>query len=215
VAEDDLILAMGAAASNVVNHAYLPVSGGNGAENDGAENTVVVTLHIEPGAVCVEITDHGTWRSPAGEPDGRGLGIPLMHRLVASVQIDRNGQGPRVLLRQPIPAARSGGPAVDGAAAAGEGAVSTSEFDQVQEASSWSRLQAYRVMSAVVSDDHNFDRGVATARSIVHAVLSEHGPNGLAEVTVELSLKLAEALERIAAEQGLAAPDLAEILFVE
>jgi hypothetical protein len=34
-------------------------------------------------------------------------------------------------------------------------------------------------------------------------------------VTVELSLKLAEALERIAAEQGLAAPDLAEILFVE
>jgi Histidine kinase-like ATPase domain len=211
---------MSAAASNVVNHAYLPIPGDNGAENDGAENdgaenTVVVTLHIEPGAVCVEITDHGTWRSPAGEPDGRGLGIPLMHRLVASVQIDHNGQGTRVLLRQPIPAARSGRPAVDGAAAAGERAVSTTEFDQVQEASSLSRLHAYRVVSAVVSDDHNFDRGVATARSIVHAVLAEHGPNGLAEVTVELSLKLAEALERIAAEQGLAAPDLAEILFVE
>jgi hypothetical protein len=50
----------------------------------------------------------------------------------------------------------------------------------------------------MVSDDHNFDRGVETARAIVHTVLSEHGPDGLAEVTVELSLKLAEALERIA-----------------
>jgi hypothetical protein len=96
-----------------------------------------------------------------------------------------------------------------------EEAVSTGEFDQVDEFPSLFRLHAYRAVSAVVSDDHNFDRGVATARSLVHAVLSEHGPNGLVEVTIELSLKLAEALERIAAEQGLAAPDLAEILFVE
>jgi hypothetical protein len=32
---------------------------------------------------------------------------------------------------------------------------------------------------------------------------------------VELSLKLAEAVERIAAEEGLAAVDLAEVWFVE
>ena len=40
-------------------------------------------------------------------------------------------------------------------------------------------------------------------------------PDGLAEVTVELSLKLAEALERIATEQKLTATDLAEVLFVD
>jgi hypothetical protein len=94
-----------------------------------------------------------------------------------------------------------------------EAAVSTGEFDHVEQFTSLSRLHAYQAVSAVVSDDHNFDRGVQTARAIVHAVLSEHGPDGLAEVTVELSLKLAEALERIAADQGLTATDLADVWF--
>ena len=62
----------------------------------------------------------------------------------------------------------------------------------------------------MASDDHNFDRGVETARAVARTVLTEQGPDGLAEVTVELSLKLAEALERIATEQGVAATDLAE-----
>ena len=92
--------------------------------------------------------------------------------------------------------------------------MNTGEFDQVDERRSPSRLHAYQAVSAVVSDDHNFDRGVATARSLVHAVLSEHGPNGLVEVTIELSLKLAEALERIAADQGLTATDLADVWFI-
>jgi len=70
-------------------------------------------------------------------------------------------------------------------------------------------------VSAVVSDDHNFERGVETARAIAYMVLAEHGRDGLAEVAVELSLKLAEALERIAAEQGLTAADLADVLFVD
>ena len=47
------------------------------------------------------------------------------------------------------------------------------------------------------------------------AVLAEAGPDGLTEMVVELTLKLAEALERIAAEQGRAAADLAEVWFVE
>ena len=91
--------------------------------------------------------------------------------------------------------------------------MSSGEFDQVEEFSSTSRLHAYQAVSAVVSDDHNFERGVETARAIVHTVLAEDGPDGLAEVTVELSLKLAEALERLAAEQGLAATDLADVWF--
>jgi len=67
----------------------------------------------------------------------------------------------------------------------------------------------------VVSDDHNAERGQDAARAVADVVLAEAGPAGLAEMVVELTLKLAEALERIAAEQGLAAADLAEVWFVE
>jgi hypothetical protein len=69
------------------------------------------------------------------------------------------------------------------------------------------------VVAAVVSDAHPFDRGVETARAIVKVVLAEHGPDGLAEVTVELSVKLADGLERIAAEEGLPATDLTEVWY--
>jgi serine/threonine-protein kinase RsbW len=108
--EDDLILATNEAASNAIDHAYPPAMGDNGTENaNSAENTVHVTLHAERGAVCIEITDHGTWREPAAKPNGGGLGIPLMRRLLASVLIDKNGQGTRVLLQHPIGASGSVG----------------------------------------------------------------------------------------------------------
>jgi anti-sigma regulatory factor (Ser/Thr protein kinase) len=108
--EDDLILATNEAASNAIDHAYPPARGDNGAENaNRAENTVHVTLHAERGTVCIEITDHGTWREPPAEPNGRGLGIPIIHRLVASLLIDKNAQGTRVLLQHPIAASRSVG----------------------------------------------------------------------------------------------------------
>jgi hypothetical protein len=77
------------------------------------------------------------------------------------------------------------------------------------------RLRAYEAVQAVLSDDHNYERGVHAARAVAHAVLAEAGPAGLAEVTVELSLKLGETLERIAADDGLAALDLAEVWFVD
>ena len=44
---------------------------------------------------------------------------------------------------------------------------------------------------------------------------AEAGVAGLADVAVELSLKLASALERIAADQGVAAVDLADVWFVD
>jgi len=46
-------------------------------------------------------------------------------------------------------------------------------------------------------------------------VLAKAGSDGLTDVAVELSVRLAEAVERIAAEQGLAAADLAEVWFVD
>jgi hypothetical protein len=67
----------------------------------------------------------------------------------------------------------------------------------------------------VVSDDNNFERGVAGARAVADAALAEAGAAGLVEVVVELALKLGDALERIASEQGVAAVDLAEVWFVD
>jgi len=81
--------------------------------------------------------------------------------------------------------------------------------------SSQVRRRAYEVVRAVLSDDHNSGRGVQEAWVVVKAVLAECGAVGLAAVAVELSLQLASALERIAAEQGIAAADLAEVWFVD
>ncbi len=79
----------------------------------------------------------------------------------------------------------------------------------------YARHRAYESVRAVLSDDHNHERGVNGARDIATAVLVEAGATGLADVAVELSLKLASALERIAADQGVAAVDLADVWFVD
>jgi hypothetical protein len=79
----------------------------------------------------------------------------------------------------------------------------------------YARVRAYESVHAVLSDDHCRERGLAAARGVAAAVLAESGVAGLAEMTVELSLKLASALERIAGDQGLAAVDLAEVWFVD
>lgn len=79
----------------------------------------------------------------------------------------------------------------------------------------YARHRAYESVRAVLSDDHNHERGVRGAHDVAAAVLAEGGVAGLADVAVELSLKLASALERIAADQGLAAVDLADVWFVD
>jgi len=77
------------------------------------------------------------------------------------------------------------------------------------------RVRAYEAVQAVLSDDHNYERGVQAARAVAHAVLAEAGPVALAEMAVELSLKLGEALELMAGDEGFAAVDLAEVWFVD
>jgi serine/threonine-protein kinase RsbW len=96
-AEDDLVLAVNEAASNSVEHAYTPPT---------ADDTVELTFWTEPHAICLEIVDHGQWRTPSGEPTGRGRGIEMMQRLVAFVLIHHDNRGTRVLLRHPLPRAR-------------------------------------------------------------------------------------------------------------
>ena len=95
--------------------------------------------------------------------------------------------------------------------------MSVDESDEMRAAapsSSQVRRRAYEAVRAVLSDDPS-GRGVEEAWVVARAVLAEWGAVGLAAVAVELSLQLASALERIAAEQGIAAVDLAEVWFVD
>jgi hypothetical protein len=77
------------------------------------------------------------------------------------------------------------------------------------------RRRAYQLVRAALSDHNDQERGISAARSVAAAVLAEAGVDGVAEVAVDLSMRLASALERIAADQGLAAVDLAEVWFVD
>ena len=96
--------------------------------------------------------------------------------------------------------------------------MSVDESDEPLAAPSPSqvRRRAYEAVQAVLSDDHNDERGVEAAWAVAKAALAEFGAEGLAAaIAVELSLELASALERIAAEQQIAAVDLADVWFLD
>lgn len=89
-AQEDLVLAVSEAAGNSVEHAYLDATAGE---------TVELIFWTEPGAVCVEVLDHGRWRTPRKEPRARGRGILVMRGLMESAHIHYGPGGTRVLLR--------------------------------------------------------------------------------------------------------------------
>ena len=93
--------------------------------------------------------------------------------------------------------------------------MSTAEPDPAEVSEARYRGWAYEAVRALLSDDNNFERGVEEARKVAETARVDAGEAGLAETVVELAMKLAEAMERIAAEQGVAAVDLAEVWFME
>jgi anti-sigma regulatory factor (Ser/Thr protein kinase) len=92
---DEIVLAVGEAAANAVEHAY---------RHQQEPGVVDVTFWTESDALCVEIRDHGRWREPPPEPRprGQGLGIVLMRRLIDCVLIHHDHRGTNVLLRHPV-----------------------------------------------------------------------------------------------------------------
>lgn len=102
---DDLVLAIGEACTNVVQHAF----------PDG-EGTFRLVLDLRPEEIVVEVSDAGVGFEPFEQtiaPRGRlavsGRGIEIMRRLVGAVEVEsptRDG-GTRIRLRQSLPA--SGG----------------------------------------------------------------------------------------------------------
>jgi hypothetical protein len=77
------------------------------------------------------------------------------------------------------------------------------------------RGRAYAAVQAVLSDDHNYERGVEAAWTVAKGALAEFGAEGLAAIVVELSLELASALEWLALDQEIATVDLADVWFVD
>jgi hypothetical protein len=77
------------------------------------------------------------------------------------------------------------------------------------------RSLVLEAMRAVLSDDHNYERGLAALNDLVDRVVREEGASGLRAFATALSLALATALERIAQEQRLAAEELVDVWFAE
>lgn len=106
---DDLVLAVDEAVANAVRHAYP-------ADRPGEVELTLWTENAATGpALCIEITDHGSWRAQdtvTGDAQG-GRGMLLMQHMVETVLVHFDGRGSRVLLRH-----RFGGPAEQAAAPA-------------------------------------------------------------------------------------------------
>ena len=77
------------------------------------------------------------------------------------------------------------------------------------------RSQAYDAVRAVLSDDHNYELGLFALQDVIDRVAEQQGSEGLAAMTFEMALKLAQAIERTAADEGLAAIDLVDVWFAD
>jgi anti-sigma regulatory factor (Ser/Thr protein kinase)/putative methionine-R-sulfoxide reductase with GAF domain len=88
-AAEDLMLAVGEATANAVEHAYGPGGG-----------TVVVTIELDGPDAIVRIRDSGQWREPRGT--GRGRGTLIMRTTTDDFQVERTDTGTEVVLRRRI-----------------------------------------------------------------------------------------------------------------
>jgi anti-anti-sigma factor len=102
VSDNDAVsvqIAVGEAASNVVEHAY----------PDGEPGEIHLGVTVTPnGELRAEVTDVGRWQNPVPGNDRRGRGLPLMRACMDSMEVTRGGGTTvrlRRRLRRPIAAA--------------------------------------------------------------------------------------------------------------
>jgi len=82
---DDVVLAVGEAAGNAIEHAYR-----------GADGSVRLHAKACDGRIVIEVRDRGRWRLEGDPERGRGLGI--MRALVDRVLIESTHDGTNVRL---------------------------------------------------------------------------------------------------------------------
>lgn len=85
----DVLLAVGEATSNVVEHAYGPTGG-----------LVHVRFELQRPDVVVTVRDTGRWRSPRG--DNRGRGTHIIHAVTDEFTTDRRSNGTEVVIRRRV-----------------------------------------------------------------------------------------------------------------
>jgi anti-sigma regulatory factor (Ser/Thr protein kinase)/putative methionine-R-sulfoxide reductase with GAF domain len=85
----DLLLAVGEATSNVVEHAYGPEGG-----------LVHVHVELQRPNVVVNVRDTGRWRSPRG--DDRGRGTRIIQAVTDELTIERRSDGTEVIIRRRV-----------------------------------------------------------------------------------------------------------------
>lgn len=85
----NLLVAVGEACTNAIEHAYGPEGG-------------IVTVHLElqPPDVVATVRDTGQWRSPHGKDRGRGT--LFMRDCVDDLRIDQGPQGTKVVIRRSL-----------------------------------------------------------------------------------------------------------------
>jgi anti-sigma regulatory factor (Ser/Thr protein kinase) len=88
--EADLLLAVGEAVSNAIEHAQ-----------NSTRSCVDMTVEVADGRVTVEVTDYGEWRrGPTGPHRGRGL---AMLKALADTTVTTTPTGTTVTIRGPSP----------------------------------------------------------------------------------------------------------------
>ena len=90
---NNVVLAVTEAVANCVEHAYHTIT---------EHNTIAVTFWTEDSVICLQISDHGSWRPAPTTSKGQApRGLTHMSELVESVMIRFGASGTNVLLRQP------------------------------------------------------------------------------------------------------------------
>ncbi len=91
---EDVLLAVGEACTNAVEHAYRP-------DADGAEFSM--SGQVAGDDLTITVTDHGRWRTPNPAADPfRGRGLMLMRAVMDEVRLHHDTQGTTVAMRVKI-----------------------------------------------------------------------------------------------------------------
>jgi anti-sigma regulatory factor (Ser/Thr protein kinase) len=89
----NVVLAVGEACTNCVEHAYRARPPG----------TMRVEAEVEGDEIWIRVVDFGSWRTPTSQPNTRGRGLVLMRTLSDVVHLDSTGAGTTVAMAFRLP----------------------------------------------------------------------------------------------------------------
>jgi serine phosphatase RsbU (regulator of sigma subunit)/integral membrane sensor domain MASE1/anti-sigma regulatory factor (Ser/Thr protein kinase) len=91
-AVNDMLIALGEAASNAVRHAFR--------ENEAG--TIRVSISLEDSVMEVEVSDDGQWSNPSEGDGDPGLGLPIISEVALRLQVEPTARGTIVTFAIPI-----------------------------------------------------------------------------------------------------------------